>query len=131
MVDGDAVVTRARVDREPLADDQHLIETAVLAAAENVREHIERFALARPRARARGNEIIAAETRLGDARIGERDGAGRLLHRLLRANPRLNLGNAGHLAEGLLRKRAGLLGRHVAGDDEDCVVGRVETPVEL
>ena len=94
-------------------------------------EHVERFALARPRGRARGNEIIAAETRLGDARIAERDGARRFLHRLLRAKPRLDVGDARYLAVGLLRQRADLLRRDVPGDDDDSVVGRVKAPVEV
>ena len=91
--------------------------------AENVGEHVERFALARAGGGARGDEIIAAQTRLGDARISQRHGARRLLHRLLRPNARLDLGDAGNLAVNLLRQRADLLGRDVAGHDEDGVVG--------
>src|SRR5262249_11093743 len=131
IVDSGAVVVCARVDRDGLVHHQHLIETAVLAAAENVRQHIERFALARPRARARGNQIIAAETGLSDTRVGERDRAGSLLHRLLRAHTRLDFGDARDLALGFLRERTRALGRHITGYDDDRVIGRVKAPVEI
>ena len=88
----------------PLVDHERPIEPAVLAAAEDVAEHFERFALARLGGRVGGREIIARHARLGDARIGERDGAGRFLHRLLRAHARADLGDPRNLAVGLLRR---------------------------
>ena len=93
-------------------------------------EHVECLAFARLRRRARRDEIVAAHARLGDARVGQRHGACRLLHRLLRARARLGLGDAGDLAVGRFGERAHLLRRHVAGNDENGVVGRVEAPVE-
>ena len=77
-----------------------------------------------------GDQIIAIDARLLDARIGERHGARRLLHRLLRPL-RADHGDArGDLAVGLLGVGLDLVGRDVAGDDDDGVVRRVEAPVE-
>ena len=131
VVDGGAVIARARIHRDPLVDHQRLIETAVRTAPENMGEHVERLALARPRGRARGNEIIPAHAGLGDARILQRDRSCRLLHRLLWTKPRLDIGDLGNLAVSLLRQRANLFRVHVSGDDDNGVVGCVEAPVEL
>jgi hypothetical protein len=55
----------------------------------------------------------------------------RLLHRFLRAKPRLDLGKARHLAVGLFGQGANLVGGHVAGHHQDRIVWRVEAAIEL
>ena len=96
-----------------------------------MRKHVNRFTLARPRLQARGSEIVAADARLGDARVGQRHGARGLLSRFLRAKPRLDLGEARHLAVGLFGHGANLVGGHVAGHHQDRVVGCIEAAIEL
>ena len=77
------------------------------------------------------HEVVALHARLRDARIGKRDGARRLLRRLLRPHARLDVGDARNLAVGLLGELLDLVGGDVAGDDQDGVVGRVEAAIEF
>src|SRR5439155_10161366 len=123
-------IAGARVDRDVLVHHQYVIESAVGAVAQDVSEHRERFALARFGRGGGGDEIIARNAWLGDARIGERDGARRFVHRLLRAHAWADLGDARDLAVDVLGALFDLLGGDVAGDHEDGVVGRVDTLVE-
>ena len=114
----------------PLLDDQRPIKPAIRAGAEHVRQHFERLAFAGLGRRSRRREIVAADARLLDPGVGQRHRARRLLHRLSRPLARRDLGARGNLAVGLLRVGLDLVGRHVAGDNHDGVVRRVEAPVE-
>src|SRR5713226_1077685 len=95
-----------------------------------MREDFERLAFARSRTGARWHEVITAHARLGDARIGKRHGALRLLRRLLRPNTRLDLGDTRDLAVSFLREHADLIRRYIARYDQNGIIGRVEAPIE-
>ena len=81
-----ALVAGAGADRERAVDHQRAVEIGVGAAAHQLREHVERRAFTGRGGRGGGHEIIAPQTGLFDARIGQRHGARRGGHRLLRAD---------------------------------------------
>ena len=62
--------------------------------------------------------------------VGQRHGARRFLRRLFRPLPRRDLGARRDLAVGFFGVGLDLFGGHVAGDDDDRIVRRVEAPVE-
>src|ERR1700737_4983559 len=75
--------------------------------------------------------MISARTEsMPSSRIAMHDGAWRVLDGLLRPHARSDLGDAGDLAVDCLRKRADPISRDIARDDQNSIVGRVETPIK-
>ena len=93
-------------------------------------EHLERLAFAGLGGVFRWHEIFAANARLLDPQIGERDGARRFLQRLHGPMPRIGFGAIGDLGVGRFGVGFHLLRCDVAGYDDDGIVRAVKAPIK-
>src|ERR1700722_13387819 len=126
-----ALVAGAGADREWTVDPQRAIKIGVAAAAHQLRQYVEGRAFPGRRRGGGGNEIVAAYAGLFDAGIGQRHGARRNRHRFLWTNPLRGYRRlCRDIAECPLHHGADIPGIDVAGDHQDRIVRRIETPVE-
>lgn len=122
------VVPRAGRNCDLLVDNEAVIEAIV--PAKNVREHFKGYGLAALACREGRYQIRALQARHLDACIGERERARGHRGWLLCAHPRRQGAVTGYFAIGFFRKRPRLHRADIAGNYDNCIIGRVKAAVE-
>ena len=129
VVDRGAHVPGAGVHGDAALHHELAVEVGGRAAAEHLGEELERLRIA-PLRGARGRrQVEALQGRLLDLRVGDLDVAGGARIGLARPPPDRALAERRDAAVGGVGDAAHLVRLDVAGDDQDRVLGRVETPV--
>ena len=122
-------VGRPRRQRDLAVDHQGLPQPAGLAAAQQARQHLQGIGVLALALVVGRREVVARPARLGDARVGAHDPLRQVGGALARPAPRIDLAR-GDRPVVLLGELAHLVGRGVAGHDQDRVVGRVPLGIE-
>ena len=126
---GVAVIGGAGGDRDLLLDHQRPVEPGGGAAGQDIVQHLQRVGMAFLAAGKARRQVITAPARLAHLGTAQLDPPRRPMRRLLEPHPHRDLtrrdGTVIFLGQGLQ-----LLGRDIAGDDQDGVVRRIVPAVE-